>query len=103
MKFFSMDEAIQVEAPKNWSNSGIKKKGDLFMTIYDIKTDEFQSIRENCNLTRAELAGFLGVAPTTVTNYESGRTPLPLRTFLRLCSIYQLDPNNFIVRATISD
>ncbi len=71
------------------------------MTIYDIKTNEFQSIRESCNLTRAELAKFLGVAPTTVTNYETGRTPLPLKTFLRLCSIYQLDPNDFIIRATM--
>lgn len=73
------------------------------MTIYDIKTNEFQSIRESCNLTKAELAGYLGVAPTTITNYESGKTPLPLKAFLRLCCIYQLDPNNFIVRATIAD
>lgn len=70
------------------------------ITQYGIDTTEFQSIREAANLTRAELASFLGVAPTMVTNYETGRTPLPLKTFARLCSIYDIDPSNFIIRAT---
>lgn len=69
------------------------------MTAYFANVARFKDIRQSLNLTKTEVAKFIGVSSiSTVTNYESGRTQMPLPTFLRLCSIYQVDPNNFIVK-----
>lgn len=74
------------------------------MTAYFVNPQEFRQIRESANLTRTELAKFLGVSSiSTITNYETGRTQMPLPTFLRFCSIFQVEPNDFIIRATMAD
>lgn len=74
------------------------------MTAYFVNPKEFKEIRESANLTKTELAKFLGVSSiSTVTNYETGRTQMSLPTFLRFCSIFQVEPNDFIIRATMAD
>lgn len=73
------------------------------MTAYFANVEDFSTIRESYNLSRRELAALLNVAPNTIKNYESGRTQMPLPFFLRLCSIYGVEPTDFIVRATVAD
>lgn len=69
------------------------------MTAYFINPEEFRQIRESYHLTKTELAKFLGVSSiSTITNYESGRTQMPLPTFLRFCSIFGVEPNDLFIR-----
>lgn len=71
------------------------------MTAYFINPEQFRQIRESANLTKTELAKFLGVSSiSTITNYESGRTQMPLPLFLKLCCIFDVEPNDFIVRVS---
>lgn len=70
------------------------------MTAYFPNIEDLKAIRQSYNLSLAEVGSFLNVAPNTVKNYENGRTQIPLTVFLRLCSIYQIEPSNFIVTAT---
>lgn len=77
-----------------------KRKGTLFMTAYFADVKDFATIRRSYNVSRAELARLLNVAPNTIKNYETGRTEMPLPFFLKLCCIFDVEPNDFIVRVS---
>lgn len=73
------------------------------MTAYFADVKDFATIRESYNLSRRELAALLNVAPNTLKNYETGRTQMPLPFFLKLCSIFGVEPMDFIVKAIMAD
>lgn len=70
------------------------------MTAYFANVEDFAAIRRSYNVTRAELAKLLNVAPNTIKNYETGRTQMPLPFFLKLCCIFDVEPTDFIVRVS---
>lgn len=55
--------------------------------------DELRKAREKCNITQKELAKALGVARTTIVNFEYGYTKIKQSMFKSLCDYLGLSEN----------
>lgn len=53
--------------------------------------------RIQLNLTQAELSSFLHITPQGLSNYENGKTKVPLSLVLELCVSLKLDINDFFI------
>lgn len=53
--------------------------------------------RIQLNLTQAELSSFLHITPQGLSNYENGKTKVPLSLVLELCASLNLDINDFFL------
>lgn len=49
-----------------------------------------RDLREDHDLTQAEVAKILGTSQTMYARYERGANELPLRHLLKLCELYQV-------------
>lgn len=48
--------------------------------------------RVDAEMSQEELAGLLHVHPNTVSNYERGLGPMPVRLLLQICEVLDLRP-----------
>lgn len=53
--------------------------------------------RIQLNLTQAEISSFLHITPQGLSNYENGKTKVPLSLVLDLCASLKLDINDFFL------
>lgn len=49
-----------------------------------------RDLREDHDLTQAQLVAILGIHKTTYTNYEQGKRELPLALAIRLAKFYRV-------------
>ena len=61
--------------------------------------EKFKGFRENLKLTQEQVGEKLGLTKKQVSNYESGRNSIRIETFYKLCNIYNIDPNEFVLEA----
>ena len=51
-------------------------------------TKRLRDLREDADLTQAQVAAYLGTSQTMYARYERGANELPLRHLVRLCKLY---------------
>ena len=56
-------------------------------------TDRIRSLREDRDLRQADVAKLLNVGQKTYSDYELGKTRLPLESMLILAKFYDVDVN----------
>lgn len=56
-------------------------------------TDRIRSLREDRDLRQADVAKLLNVGQKTYSDYELGKTRLPLESMLLLAKFYDVDVN----------
>lgn len=49
-----------------------------------------RDLREDHDLTQAQVAEFLGTSQTMYARYERGANELPIRHLLKLCELYKI-------------
>lgn len=54
----------------------------------------FKAARVNSELSQQQVADMLGVAITTVRNWENGSTTPKLAQFVKLCNLYNVSMDN---------
>ena len=55
-----------------------------------------RGIREDNDLTQAQVAAFLGTSQTMYARYERGANELPIRHLVNLCRLYNLSADYFL-------
>ena len=58
--------------------------------------DKIRGIREDNDLTQAQVAAFLGTSQTMYARYERGAHELPIRHLVNLCRLYNLSADYFL-------
>lgn len=66
------------------------------MKLYSVNMRAMARRRLLLGLTRTEVAELLHVAVGTIANYEEGRTVIPMNRYLLLCTLYDVEPLDFI-------
>lgn len=56
-----------------------------------MKNDELIWMREHSGMTQKELAALFGVHPVTVSGWETGKHPMPVRQFYALKKLLNID------------
>ena len=51
-------------------------------------TKRLRDLREDADLTQAQVAAYLGPSQTMYARYERGANELPIRHLVRLCKLY---------------
>lgn len=57
-----------------------------------------RDLREDHDLTQAEMAGLLGVKQTTYSKYELGKILVPIDILIRLADFYQVSLDYLVGR-----
>ena len=57
-----------------------------------------RDLREDHDLTQAEVAKILGTSQTMYARYERGANELPIRHLIRLCDYYQISADYLLCR-----
>ncbi len=55
--------------------------------------EKIREIREDNHLTQAQVAEMLHIGQRTYSDYESGKTRIPLESIIRLARYYNVDLN----------
>ena len=58
--------------------------------------EKIRGIREDNDLTQAQVATFLGTSQTMYARYERGANELPIRHLVNLCRLYNLSADYFL-------
>lgn len=58
--------------------------------------EKIRGIREDNDLTQAQVAAFLGTSQTMYARYERGANELPIRHLVNLCRLYNLSADYFL-------
>lgn len=53
-----------------------------------------KAARINANMTQAELGKKIGRNPSTILNWENGKTKIPLDDFKKICKVLNVNENN---------
>lgn len=65
--------------------------------VFDIKSsslgETIMFLRKQRNMTRRELAGFLSVSETTVSNYEKGKTRPDIEKLTEIAAVFGVSIN----------
>lgn len=65
--------------------------------VFDIKSSSLSEtimfLRKQRNMTRRELAGFLSVSETTVSNYEKGKTRPDIEKLTEIAAVFGVSIN----------
>lgn len=56
-------------------------------------TDRIRSLREDRDLRQRDVAALLNVGQKTYSDYELGKTRIPLESILKLAEFYDVDAN----------
>ena len=57
---------------------------------------KFRELRDKHGWKQQEVADFLGVARATYTMYETGKRKIDIETFVKLCNLYHVTPNEML-------
>ena len=57
-----------------------------------------RDLREDADLTRAQVAAALGTSQTMYARYERGANEMPIRHLLTLCELYQVSADYILGR-----
>lgn len=63
--------------------------------------NRIKDLREDKDWTQKHLAGLLGVAPNTVTNYENEKRQLTPELILKLCDIFNCTADYLLGRSNV--
>ena len=58
--------------------------------------EKIRGLREDNDLTQAQVAQYLGTSQTMYARYERGANELPLRHLITLCRLYNLSADYFL-------
>jgi transcriptional regulator with XRE-family HTH domain len=58
--------------------------------------EKIRGMREDNDLTQAQVAAFLGTSQTMYARYERGANELPIRHLVNLCRLYNLSADYFL-------
>ena len=58
--------------------------------------EKIRGMREDNDLTQAQVAAFLGTSQTMYARYERGANELPIRHLVTLCRLYNLSADYFL-------
>lgn len=56
-----------------------------------------RDLREDNDLTQAQVAEYLGTSQTMYARYERGANEMPIRHLVRLCDLYHVSADYFCV------
>lgn len=59
-----------------------------------------RDLREDSDLTQAQVAEYLGTSQTMYARYERGANEMPIRHLLRLCDLYHVSADYLLGRTT---
>ena len=59
-----------------------------------------RDLREDNDLTQAQVAEYLGTSQTMYARYERGANELPIRHLVRLCDLYHVSADYLLGRTT---
>ena len=54
--------------------------------------DKLRNVRESKKISRKEIANYLNVSSSLISEIEAGRTRLSIDIFLELCEYYEINP-----------
>lgn len=57
-----------------------------------------RDLREDSDLTQAQVAAYLGTSQTMYARYERGANELPIRHFIKLCDLYKVSADYLLGR-----
>lgn len=57
-----------------------------------------RDLREDSDLTQAQVAEYLGTSQTMYARYERGANELPIRHLLKLCDLYKVSADFILGR-----
>ena len=57
-----------------------------------------RDLREDHDLTQAQVAAYLGTSQTMYARYERGANELPIRHLLKLCELYNISADTLLGR-----
>ena len=63
------------------------------MTSYQ---ERIRALREDHDLTQAQVAAYLGTSQTMYARYERGANELPLRHLVALCKLYDVSSDEVL-------
>lgn len=58
--------------------------------------EKLRGLREDNDLTQAQVAQFLGTSQTMYARYERGANELPIRHLIALCHLYNISADYFL-------
>ena len=58
--------------------------------------EKIRGMREDNDLTQAQVAAFLGTSQTMYARYERGANELPIRHLITLCRFYNVSADYFL-------
>lgn len=58
--------------------------------------DKLRGLREDHDLTQAQIAELLGTSQTMYARYERGANELPIRHFITLCKFYNASADSLL-------
>ena len=58
--------------------------------------EKIRGLREDNDLTQAQVAQYLGTSQTMYARYERGANELPIRHLITLCRLYNLSADYFL-------
>lgn len=59
-----------------------------------------RDLREDNDLTQAQIAEYLGTSQTMYARYERGANEMPIRHLMRLCDLYHVSADYLLGRTT---
>lgn len=59
-----------------------------------------RDLREDNDLTQAQVAEYLGTSQTMYARYERGANEMPIRHLVRLCDLYHVSADYLLGRTT---
>lgn len=59
-----------------------------------------RDLREDNDLTQAQVAEYLGTSQTMYARYERGANEMPIRHLMRLCDLYHVSADYLLGRTT---
>ena len=62
-----------------------------------------KAARVNAGYSQATASELAGVGKQTLSNWETGRTKIDAESFLRLCGIYKISPQDIFLPGTLTE
>lgn len=61
-----------------------------YFLVMNLKLERIRELREDRDLTQAQMAKYLGCTQVCYSNYELGKRDIPLEQLIRLADYYQV-------------
>lgn len=58
--------------------------------------ERFYQLRKANKMRQEDIAGYLGVSRVTYTQYEGGKRKMDIETFVRMCRLFNVTPNEML-------